>query len=293
MSIYRALKKLGLKKTRLRILEIILEEEAGIRAGEVRQCLKENYDIEITIQATIDHLKKLAEDGFVKRREKLSDTFHHPHYVPSQTGRWLLATAMDNVYKEYKFKPFGFDSKFRRTSVDFPFRVGEERSLADFETKLIEFEKEIKKDVASFGPHWWFLKAYKSLVFEMMHKITHRNRDVIGLSFVDTPVARNQARKAKGDLGINLSICSGSPFDNIYFYVFGPVVTMAFYPAEVNAKVTRIFRSHNSLEEIPKGEFEEILESKNTVKYAYAMNDELASLWLKQARQMLNSAIFP
>jgi hypothetical protein len=98
---------------------------------------------------------------------------------------------------------------------------------------------------------------------------------------------------SKEMVGINLSICSGSPADNIYFYTYGPVVMMAFYPNDINIKVTRAFQSYKNLAEVPKEEFEEMLESRNPVKFAYALNEELADLCHQQARRMLKHAIYP
>jgi DNA-binding MarR family transcriptional regulator len=293
VSTYRVLRELGLKETRLRIWEIICEEDAGIRAERIRQYLKDWYGIEITIQAVIKHLKELESALFIKKRRKPTDPFSHPYYVPSQTGLWLWKTTIDNLYKQYKFKPLGIDSKFRRKSVDFPFRQGQEKSLADFETNLIESEREVRKSVVSIGPHWWFLKGYKSQVLEMMNKVTHSGYDVIGICFEDNPVARNQALRGKGDLGINLSICPGRPYSNVYFYVYGPFVMMAFYPDNVNREVSRLFRSYRGLDEIPKKEFEEMLESRNPVRFAYAINEEFASWWQEEGRHLLRFMTYP
>lgn len=293
VSIHQVLRDLGLKETRLRIWEIICEEDTGIRAERIRQCLKDWYGIEITIQAVMKHLKELEKTFFIKKRRKPTDPFGHPYYVPSQTGIWLWKTTIDNIYKQYKFKPLGFDSKFRKKSVDFPFRKGQERSLADFETSLIESEREVRKSVVSVGPHWWFLKGYKSQVLEMMNKITHSGYEVIGICFQDNPVARDQALRAKGDLGVNLSICSSSIFDNVYFYTYGPFFMMAFYPESVNRNVSKIFRSYRNLDDIPQREFEEMLENRNPIDFAYAINEELASLLQEQAKRALKHRIYP
>ena len=293
VSIYKVLKELGLKDTRLQVLQIVLEEETGIRAQEVRQRLRDGYEKEISIQAVTKHLIKLGKNGFIKIREEPTDPFGHPYYVPNQTGIWLLKTTIDNVHKQYKFKPLNLDSKFRRFSIDFPFRVGQDKSLANFETNLIESEMEFRKDVVSLGPHWWFLKPYKDRVLEMMKKITHSAHEVTGICFKDNLVARDQARRAKGDLGINLNICSNSLFDNVYFYAYGPIFMMAFYPDDVNRKVTEIFQSHVSLEQVPKKEFEQMLEDRNPVRFAYAINEEFASQWRQQIKQMARYAIYP
>lgn len=293
VSLYQDLKNLGFRETRLRVFEIVVNEETGVRAEEVRQYLKDDYNIEISLQAVVKHLRTLQKSRFIKRREKITDPFSHPYYVPSQTGMWLLKTAIENLYKQYNIKPSSLDSEFRRRSVDFYSRMGEERSLSNFETHLIESEMEIKKNVVSFGPHWWFLKGYESQVLEMMSKLTHSGYDVIGICFQDNPVARDQALRAKGDLGINLSICSGSPLDNVYFYMYGPIFMMAFYPDDINRKVNQIFQSHKSLGEISKREFQEMLESRNPVRFAYAINEELAFHWQEQGKRMLKSKIYP
>jgi hypothetical protein len=293
VSLYKDLRDLGFRETRLRIFEIIVKERTGVRAEDVRQYLKDDYGIEISIQAVAKHLRNLHKGLFIKKREKLTDPYHHPYYVPSQTGIWLLKTTLDNVYKQYNIKPFSFDSEFRRRSVDFYSRMGEERSLADFETHLIDSEMEIKKDVVSFGPHWWFLKGYKSQVVEMMSRVTASGHNIFGICFQDNPVARDQASKAKGDLRIDLSVCSGSSLDNVYFYMYGPIFMMAFYPDDINRKVGQIFQSCRSLEEIPKKEFEDMLESRNPVRFAYAVNDVLASLWREQGKRILGSRVYP
>ncbi|MBT0160731.1 hypothetical protein G4O51_12195 [Candidatus Bathyarchaeota archaeon A05DMB-2] len=126
----------------------------------------------------------------------------------------------------------------------------------------------------------------------MARKITS-NYDVIGICFENTPVARSQAQKAKGDLGINLGISSDSAFDDIYFYAYGSTVMMAFYPSDLNKKVTKIFQSYNALEEVPKVEFEEILEARNPVKFTYMINEDWASLWHQKAKRMLENASYP
>lgn len=130
---------------------------------------------------------------------------------------------------------------------------------------------------------------YKGHVLEMMSIVTSSGHNVLGICFQDNSVARDQASKAKGNLRIDLSICSGSLLDNVYFYIYGPIFMMAFYPDNVNREVSRIFQSRRSLEEVPKKEFEDMLESRNSIRFAYAVNDVLASLWREQGKHMLRS----
>jgi hypothetical protein len=159
VSIYKALKELGFRKdgTSLHLLQIAMDEQAGLRAEKFREYLIDRYGQEITLEGTRKALTKLVSQGFLKTERP---TPKHPFYLPNETGILLLRMAVDNIYGQLKIKPVAFD-KFRATSVDFYSRSGEERSLANFETKLIESEMETKGNVASWGRHWWFLKGYK------------------------------------------------------------------------------------------------------------------------------------
>lgn len=228
---------------------------------------------------------------------KTGPTFKHEYYEPN--SHWILAVAETlsqlNEQIELRNKERITGPLARLNDVDLlDIRIKHKiaDSLMDFETWLIDFEKEVDGDIISAGPHFWWIIKYLQQATEMMNKVTGHEHDVVGICSEDNLIARQQVLRAKRNLKIDLAakpIMDAVP----YTYVAGDWVINAYYPEASNAQVTGYFSSYKKLDELPMKEFDNLLNKRDPVYFQMLESKTVLAIIRKTLLHHFATAVFP
>lgn len=289
----RVLEGLGFvtSSTKYKIWKIVFQSYP-IKAADVRRILLRRYKVDVGLENVRSHLKDLVEKKWLK---KTGITVQHLHYMPNR--HWISKLAGTFSYLDQIVSRDQEDLGPLKRLYDLDFiesrsQWEEFRSLADFETWLIDFEKENRADVISSGRHLWWILEYLGQAKEMMSTVKRNNHEVIGICSEDSPIARLQILKGKGDLAISLAINPESA-TNPYTYITGDWVIFAYYPEAVNSQVAKYFKNCKKIEQVPIKDFDELLNTKNPVTICAIENKKIAKNIKWDLKKAFKTAIFP